>query len=93
MRKKREILATAARLATDLSSVSGGEVVKEDGTKVDVIPYAHGAGVALGTIVMYACGDEVPTIEEILKMSVAWTEEHADSHEGSDEREGEADHE
>lgn len=93
MRKKREILATAARLATDLSSVSGGEVVKEDGTKVDVVPYAHGASVALGTIVMYACGDEIPTIEEILKMSVAWTEEHAGDHDGRDEREGVADHE
>lgn len=92
MRKKKEILATAARLATDLSSVSGGEVVKEDGTKVDVVPYAHGASVALGTIVLYACGDEAPTIEEILKTSVAWTEGRADAPEAPDEDEG-ADHE
>ena len=92
MRKKKEILATAAKLAADLSSVSGGEIVKEDGTKVDVVPYAHGAGVALGTIVMYACGDEAPTIEEILKMSVAWTENHANASEATDEGEG-ADHE
>lgn len=83
----------AARLATDLGSVSGGEVVNEDGTKVDVVPYAHGASIALGTIVMYACGDEIPTIEEILKMSVAWTEEHAGDHDGRDGREEVADHE
>ena len=83
----------AARLATDLSSVSGDEVVNEDGTKVDVVPYAHGASIALGMIILYALGETTPTIEEILKMSVAWTEKHADSHEGSDEREGEADHE
>lgn len=93
MRKKKEILAMAARLATDLSSVSGDEVVNEDGTKVDVVPYAHGASIALGMIILYALGETTPTIEEILKMSVAWTEKHADSHEGSDEREGEADHE
>ncbi len=83
----------AARLATDLSSVSGGEVVNEDGTKVDVVPYAHGASIALGMIVLYALGEMTPTIEEILKMSVAWTEEHADAHEGHDEREGADDHE
>lgn len=93
MRKKKDILVAAAKLTSDLSSVSGGEVVKKDGTKVDVVPYAHGASIALGMIVMYACGDEAPTIEEILKMSVAWTEEHADSHEGRDEREGADDHE
>ena len=92
MRKKKDILVAAAKLASDLSSVSGGEVVKEDGTKVDVVPYAHGAGVALGTIVMYACSDEAPTIEEILKTSVAWTEGHADAPEAPDEDEG-ADHE
>lgn len=83
----------AARLATDLSSVSGGEVVNEDGTKVDVVPYAHGASIALGMIVLYALEEGTPTIEEILKMSVAWTEEHADAHEGRDEREGADDHE
>ena len=85
MRKKKEILAMAARLATDLSSVSGGEVVNEDGTKVDVVPYAHGASIALGEM--------TPTIEVILKMSVAWTEEHVDAHEGHDERKGADDHE
>ena len=83
----------AARLATDLSSVSGGEVVNEDGTKVDVVPYAHGASIALGMIVLYALEESAPTIEEILKMSVAWTEKHADAHDGRDEREGADDHE
>lgn len=92
MRKKRDILVAAAKLASDLSSVSGGEIVKKDGTKVDVVPYAHGASVALGTIVLYALEEKAPTIEEILKMSVAWTEGHADAPEAPDEDEG-ADHE
>lgn len=91
--RKKEILAMAARLATDLGSVSGGEVVNEDGTKVDVVPYAHGASIALGMVVLYALEEKVPTIEEILKMSVAWTEEHAEAHDGRDGREEVADHE
>ena len=47
MRKKKDILATAALLAGELSTVCQGSVARmRDGSTVDVSRYAHGAAAA-----------------------------------------------
>lgn len=73
MRKKREIVLTAAHLAGELGSVSKAAVTTRDGAEVDVTPYAHGAGVALGLMVTYAFGEDEPTVEEIVGLAMDWT--------------------
>ena len=77
MRKKMEIVLTAAHLAGELSSVSKAVVTTKDGVEVDLTPYAHGAGVALGLMVTYAFGESEPTVEEIVGVAMDWTDKVA----------------
>lgn len=102
MRKKREIVLMAAHLAGELSSVSKAAATTRDGAEVDVTPYAHGAGVALGLMVTYAFGESEPTVEEIVGVAMDWTDKvakEATEHQERvrkmtfDPRDEEADHE
>lgn len=104
MRKKKDILATAALLAGELSTVCEGSVAKmRSGETVDVSRYAHGAAVALGLLVLFAEGDgRAPTINDVVSTALDWSEAQARSmaehpedvtSETIDLREGEADHE
>lgn len=80
MRKKRNIVATAALLAEELGTVCEGSVArKRDGSRVDdVCRYAHGAAAALGMLVLYAEGDmERPTARQILLAALDWHEEQS----------------
>lgn len=102
MRKKKEILATAAALAGELGAVCDGSRVKMGGEDIDVAAYAHGAAVALGLLVTYALGEGKPTLSEVLTTAVSWSKDQAESaaehpervtSEVIDLRDEEADHE
>ena len=102
--KKKEILATAAVLAGELSTVCEGSRVKRaSGETIDVTPYAHGAAVALGLLALYAEGGrERPTARQVMSSAIDWHEnlarlvaEHPEmvTSETIDLGEGEGDHE
>ena len=104
MRKKLDIMTTAALLAGELSTVCEGSVARmRDGSEVDVSRYAHGAAAALGMLVLYAEGDgKRPTAGQIISAALDWHEdqsrdvaEHPEdvTSETIDLREGVADHE
>lgn len=105
MRKKLDIMATAALLAGELSTVCEGSVARtRDGSEVDDLSrYAHGAAAALGMLILYAEGDrERPTARQILLAALDWHEkqsrdvaEHPEhvTNETVDLRVEEADHE
>lgn len=79
MRKKLDIIATAALLAGELSTVCEGSVARmRDGSEVDVSRYAHGAAAALGMLVLYAEGDrERPTASQIISAALDWHEDQS----------------
>lgn len=79
MRKKLDIMATAALLARELNTVCEGSAARtRDGSEVDVSRYAHGAAAALGMLILYA--EEVrerPTARQILLAALDWHEEQS----------------
>lgn len=103
MRKKREILRAARLLSGELSATCEGSVARmADGSTVSVVPYAHGAATALGLLVLYAEGHEMPTVTDVVRVALDWSEEQARATaehpemvtgETIDLREGEGDHE
>lgn len=79
MRKKKEIMVTAALLAGELSTVCEGSVARtKDGSEVDVSRYAHGAAAALGMLVLYAeGGSKRPTAKQIILAALDWHEDQS----------------
>lgn len=79
--RKKEILKSAALLASELSTVGEGSLARmRDGSTVEVSRYAHGAAAALGLLVLYAeGGGERPTIGQVISVALDWHEDHTRS--------------
>lgn len=72
--RKKELVSLMEGLASNLALVSDGScAVLADGTRADLVPYAHGAAVALGLVVVAEREGGVPTMDDVVAVALDWT--------------------